>query len=125
MDLNRVPSRCTAIHYVVMIIDSHVTQGIETNDADIDSGTGKRVIDEVVIWCVFINATAKRAIDTRVRVIMPGLSRLKSTEIDLIFTRGAVGACFSRRMLEKAAGSIIEEEKLITRHGQRMLSDRR
>src|SRR5436190_20367286 len=110
MDLNCVPSRCATIYYVVMIIKSHVTQGVETNDADIDTATGKRVIDEVVIWCIFINATAERAIDTRVRVIMPGLSRLKSTKIDLILTRGAVSACFSRRFLEKAAGPIIEEE---------------
>ena len=56
---------------------------------------------------------------------MPGLSRLKSTEIDLIFARGAVGACFSRRLLEIAAGPVIEEEQLITRHGHSMLADRR
>ena len=41
---------------------------------------------------------------------MPGLSRLKSTQIDLIFARGAVGACFSRRLLKNAAGPVIEEE---------------
>ena len=79
MNLNRVPSRSTKSQFVVLIVKSHVTQGIETNDAGIDKGTGKRVIDEVIIRRIFIHATAERAIDTRVRVIMPGLSRLKST----------------------------------------------
>jgi hypothetical protein len=106
MDLNRVPGCSTKIQFVVLIVESHVTQGIKSNDAGIDKGTGKRVIDEVVIRRVFINATAERAIDTRVRVVMPGLSRLKSTEIDLIFARGAVGACFSRRLLVIAAWSV-------------------
>ena len=110
MDLNRVPSRSTTIQFVVLIVKSHVTRGIETNDAGIDIMAAKRIIDDVVIRRIFINATAERAIDARVRVIMPGLSRLKSTEIDLIFARGAVGACFSRRLLEIAAGSIIEEK---------------
>jgi hypothetical protein len=110
MDLNRVPSRSTKIQFVVLIIESHITQGVEANDAGIDKGTAKRVIDHVVIRRIFINAAAERTIDTRVRVIMLGLSRLKSTQIDLIFARGAVAACFSRRLLEIAAGSIIEEK---------------
>ena len=38
-----------------MIVKSHVTQGIETNDAGIDIGPGKRVIDEVVIRRIFID----------------------------------------------------------------------
>src|SRR6266511_3876896 len=104
MDLDRVPSRPTKIEFLVLIVESHITQRIKTNEA------GKRVIDDVVIRRIFINATAERAINTRVSVIMPGLSRLKSTEIDLILARGAVGACFSWRLLEIAAGSIIEEE---------------
>src|SRR6266481_3933342 len=124
MDLNRIPSRSTKIQFVVLIVESYVPQGIETNDAGIDKGAGKRVIDEVVIRCIFINATAERAIDTRVSVIMPGLSRLKSAEINVILARSAVGACFSRWLLKVAAGSIIEEEQLIARHGHSMLADR-
>jgi hypothetical protein len=105
MDLNRVPSCPTEIQFLVLIVESHVTRGIETNDAGIDVRAAQCVIDEVVIRRIFIHATAERAIDTRVRVIMPGLSRLKSIEIDLIFARGAVVPCFSRRLLEIAAGS--------------------
>ena len=90
MNLNRVPSRCTTVLYV-MIVESHITQGIETNN------TGKRIIpivpqrivNDVVIRRIFINAAAERAINTRVSVIMPGLSRLKRVEIDLIL-RGAL-----------------------------------
>ena len=123
MDLNRVPSRSTTIQFV-SIVESHITQGIETNDAGEDI-ISKRIIDDVVIRRIFINATAERAIDTRVRVIMSGLSRLKSTEIDLILARGAVGACFSWRLLEIAAGPIIEKKQLIARHGHSMLADRR
>ena len=52
---------------------------------------------------------------------MPGLSRLKSIEIDLIFSRRTVGTCFARRLLEIAAGSIIEKEQLIAGHRHRML----
>ena len=115
MDLNRVPSRSTKIQFLVLVVESNIPQGIETNNAGIDIGAGKRIIDDVVIRRIFINATAVRAIDTRVRVIMPGLSRLKSTEINLIFARGAVGACFSRRLLETAAGSVVKEEQLIAR----------
>jgi hypothetical protein len=110
MDLNRVPGCSTKIQFIVLIVESHVTQGIETNEAGIDKGAGKRVIDDIIIRCIFINATAERAINTRVSVIMPGLSRLESTEIDLIFARGAVATCFSRRLLVIAAGPIIEEE---------------
>src|SRR5437016_13576573 len=95
LDLNRVPSRPTKSLFVVLIVESHVTQGIETSNAGIDKGAGKRVIDDVVIRRIFINAAAERAIDTGVRVIVPGLSRLKSTEIDVILARCAVGACFS------------------------------
>ena len=106
MDLNCVPSRSTKIQFVVLIVERHVTQRIETHEAVIDIRASKRVIDDIVIRRILIHATAVRAVDTRVRVIMPGLSRLKSTEIDRIFTRGAVGACFSRRLLEIAAGPI-------------------
>jgi hypothetical protein len=60
----------------------------------------KRVIDEVVVWRIFINTTAERAIDARVRIVMPGFSRLKSVEIDLIFATDAVGTCFSRRLYD-------------------------
>ena len=98
MDLNRVPSRSTTIQFV-SIVESHTIRAIETNNAGIGI-ISKRIIDDVVVRRIFVNATAKRAIDTRVRVIMPGLSRLKSTQIDLIFARGAVGACFSRRLLK-------------------------
>ena len=125
VDLNRVPSRSTKIQFVVLIVESHVTQGIEANDAGVDIGAGKRVIDEVVIRRIFINATTERAVYTRVRIVMPGFSRLESTEIDLIFARGAVGACFFRRLLVIAACSVIEEEQLIARHGHSMLADRR
>ena len=107
MDLNRVPSRPTSIQFVVLIVKSHATRGIETNDAGVDKGARKRVIDEVVVWRIFVNTTAERAVDARVRIVMPGLSRLKSTQIDLIFARSAVGACFSRRVLKIAAGSVI------------------
>src|SRR4026209_1263326 len=117
MDLNRVPSRSTKIQFVVLVVKSHVTQSIETNDAGIDIGTGKRVIDEVVIRRIFINATTERAIDTWISVIMPGLSRLESAEVDLIFARSAIGACFSRRLLVIAACSVIEKKQLIARHG--------
>src|SRR6266508_1187622 len=85
MDLNRVPGRSTKIQFVVLIVKSHVTQSIAPNDAGIDIGTSKRVIYEVVIRRIFINATTERAIDTWVSVIMPSLSRLESAEIDLIF----------------------------------------
>ena len=74
---------------------------------------------------IFIDATAEWAIDARVRIVMPGLSRLESTEIDLIFARSAVGACFSRRLLVIAAGPVIEKKQLIARHGHSMLADRR
>jgi hypothetical protein len=113
MDLNRVPSCSTKIQFVVLIVKSHVTQGIETNDPGIGIGAGDRVIDEVVIRRIFVNAAAERAINTRVRVIMPGLSRLKSTEIDLIFARAAVGACFSRGLLVIATCSVIETKQLM------------
>src|ERR1044072_1811035 len=125
MDLNRVPGRSTKIQFVVLIVKSHVTRGIETNDAGTDKGTSKRVIDEVVSRRIFINAATERAIDTWVSVIMPGLSRLESTEIDLIFARGAVGTCFSWRLLIIAACSVIEEQQLIARHGHSMLAYRR
>src|SRR5262249_15448003 len=121
MDLNRVPGCSTKIQFVVVIVKSNVAQGIEANDAGIDKRAGKRVVDEVVMRRIFIDATAERAIDTRVRVIMPGLSRLKSTEIDLIFARRAIVACFSRRLLEIAASTVIEEEELITGHGNSLL----
>jgi len=125
MDLNRVPSRSTKIQFVVLVVKSHATRSIETNDAGIDIGTSKRVIDEVVIRSIYINATTERAVDTWVSLIMPGLSRLEGTEIDLIFARGAVGTCFSRRILVIAACSVIEEEQLIARHGHSMLAYRR
>src|SRR5207249_2405567 len=105
MDLNRVPSRSTKIQFIVLIVESYITQGIETNDDGKDKGSTKRVIDKVVIRCIFVNATAERAINTRVRVIMPGLSRLERTEIDLILARGAIVASFARRLLVIDAGS--------------------
>ncbi|KAF5407294.1 MAG: hypothetical protein Udaeo2_26110 [Candidatus Udaeobacter sp.] len=108
MDLNRVPSRSTTIQFV-SIVESHTIRAIETNNAGIGISS-KRIIDDVVFRRIFVNATAERATNTRVRVIMPGFSRLKSTQIDLIFARGAVVACFSRRLLKVAAGPIIEEE---------------
>jgi hypothetical protein len=108
MDLNCVPSRSTTVQ-LVSIVESHIAQGVEANNAGIGISS-KRIIDDVVIRRIFINATAKRAIDTWIRVIVPSLSRLKSAEIDLILTRGAVVACFSRRLLKIAAGSIIEEQ---------------
>src|ERR1041385_97068 len=110
MDLNRVPGRSTKIQFVVLTVKSHVARGVETNNTGIYIRAAKRVIDEVIVRGIFVNATTERAIDTRVRVIMPGLSRLKSTEIDLIFARRTVGACFSRRLLEIAAGSIVEQK---------------
>jgi len=78
MNLNCVPGRSTKVQFLVLIVERHITCGIETNDASIDKGTGERIIDEIVIRRVFINATAERAINARVSVIMPGLSRLKS-----------------------------------------------
>jgi hypothetical protein len=33
VDLNRVPSRSTKSQFVILIVERHVTQGIETNDA--------------------------------------------------------------------------------------------
>jgi len=125
MDLNRIPSRSTKSQFVVLIVESHITESIEANNSGIDIGSTKRVIDEIVIRRILVNATAERAIDTGIRVIMPDLSRLKSTEIDVIFARRTVGACFSRRLLEIAAGAIIEEESLIARHRHSMLANRR
>src|SRR6266700_835893 len=40
VDLNRVPSSPTKSLFVVLIVESHVTQGIETNNAGIDKGAG-------------------------------------------------------------------------------------
>src|SRR5262249_45376384 len=110
MDLNRVPSRSTTGRRRVLIVESHITQGIETNNSGIDKGSANRVINEVIIRRIFINATADRAIDTWVRGIMPDLSCLKSTKIDLIFARRAVVTCYSRRLLKNAAESIIKEK---------------
>src|SRR5262249_26768966 len=110
MDLNRVPSRPTKIQFFVFIVESHVTLGIKANEPSINIRTTKGVIDEVVIRCVFINATAERAVDTRIRIIMPDLSRLKGSEIDLVFARSTVVACFARRLLKKAACTIVKEE---------------
>ena len=77
MDLDRVPSRAAESKLLVLIVESHITLGVETNDACVDKGAAKRVIDEVVTQRIFINAAAERAIDAWVRIIMPGLSRLK------------------------------------------------
>jgi hypothetical protein len=79
MDLNRIPSRSTKILFLVLVVESHIPGGIETNNTGIDVGAAKRVINEVIARRIFINTTAVRTVDTRVRVIMPCLSRLKST----------------------------------------------
>src|SRR5205085_213298 len=98
------------LQFIVLIVESHITQGIETNDAGINKGSTERVVDKVGIRCIFINAAAERTINTRVRVIMPGLSRLERTEIDLILARGTVIASFARRLLDITASSIIEKQ---------------
>ena len=57
MDLNRVPSRSTTIQFV-SIVESHITQGIETNNAGIGI-ISKPIIDDVVIRRIFINGWDK------------------------------------------------------------------
>ena len=56
MDLNCVPSRSTTIQ-LVSIVESHITQGVEANNAGIGISS-KRIIDDVVIRRIFINAAA-------------------------------------------------------------------
>jgi hypothetical protein len=75
MDLDRVPSRTTKIQFVVLIVESYITQGIETNEAGIDIRAGKRVIDEVVIRRIFIRY-CRTGYRCSGQDIMPGLSRL-------------------------------------------------
>lgn len=77
MNLNRVPGRSTKVQFLVLIVERYITCGIETNYTGIDKRTSKRVIDEIVIRRIFIDAAAVRAINTRVSVIMPDLSCLK------------------------------------------------
>jgi len=73
MDLDGVPSGVTKFLYLILVVKGDVTQGIEANDSGVEIRATFAVIDEVVVWRVFVNAAAESAVDTRIRVIMPNL----------------------------------------------------